>query len=405
MTNKNVLTQYQSEALEALQSAAKLGKPFEKVIMDALKLFMVVPGKVNFLQMGRYGQFSEQTYRNNFEKDVFDWFSFNEHLVRKTLTGDFLALAIDPSYIYKSGKRTPWLGYFWSGVAQAAKKGLEILGIGVIDVTNKECMTLTALQTPDTKTLESMDYNLVDWYRENLIILKDRLQAISRYVAADAFFSKETFITPLVKEGYHVVSRFRSDAVLFYPTREERTGRRGHPRWYDGKIDFSELDLSRCEEVPVDNGRLFGMKAYSKALKRMVKLAIWYPDEESSDKWQMYFCTDEDMSTKDVINCYRTRFQLEFCFRDAKHYAGLNNCQARDLRKLEFHFNASFTSINLAKTTCKTLGIPFSISSCKSIIHNAYMLERFICVSGMDPNPQVIDKLFKELVLFTSRAA
>ena len=36
---------------------------------------------------------------------------------------------------------------------------------------------------------------------------------------------------------------------------------------------------------------------------------------------------------------------------------------------------------------------------------NAYMLERFICVSGLRPNPQVIDKLFKELVLFTSRAA
>ncbi len=43
------------------------------------------------------------------------------------------------------------------------------------------------------------------------------------------------------------------------------------------------------------------------------------------------------MSTKDVSDCYRTRFQLEFCFRDAKHYAGLNDCQSTDLRKLEFH--------------------------------------------------------------------
>ena len=41
MTNNNVLTQYQSEALEALKSVANLGKPFEKVIMDTLKLFMV----------------------------------------------------------------------------------------------------------------------------------------------------------------------------------------------------------------------------------------------------------------------------------------------------------------------------------------------------------------------------
>lgn len=123
------------------------------------------------------------------------------------------------------------------------------------------------------------------------------------------------------------------------------------------------------------------------------------------DKWQIYFSTDESMTTHDVINCYRTRFQLEFCFRDAKSYAGLNDCQARDLRRLEFHFNASFASINLAKAACKDLGVPFSVSSCKSMIHNAYMLERFICVSGLRPNPQVIDKLFKELVLFTSRAA
>ena len=33
------------------------------------------------------------------------------------------------------------------------------------------------------------------------------------------------------------------------------------------------------------------------------------------------------------------------------------------------------------------------------------MLERFICVSEITPNKQVIDKLFKELILFSARAA
>ncbi len=121
----------------------------------------------------------------------------------------------------------------------------------------------------------------------------------------------------------------------------------------------------------MNKGRLFGLKAYSKSLKRFIKVAIWYPDENSIEKWQIYFSTDESMITRDVIDCYRTRFQLKF------------------------HFNASFASINLAKAACKDLGVPFSVSSC----------ERFICVSGLRPNPQVIDKLFKELVLFTSRAA
>ena len=36
-------------------------------------MFMVIPDKINFLQMGRYGNFSEQTYRNNFEHDDFNW--------------------------------------------------------------------------------------------------------------------------------------------------------------------------------------------------------------------------------------------------------------------------------------------------------------------------------------------
>lgn len=150
--------QYQSECLEALKSEAKISKPFEKVFMDTLKLFMAIPGKVNFLQMGRYGEFSEQTYRNNFANETFDWLSFNEHLVRKALTGNLLAIAVDPSFLPKSGKKTPWTGRFWSGVAGEMKRGQEIFGVGVIDVDNHDCMTLGAIQTPDAKSLEGMDY-------------------------------------------------------------------------------------------------------------------------------------------------------------------------------------------------------------------------------------------------------
>ena len=69
------------------------------------------------------------------------------------------------------------------------------------------------------------------------------------------------------------------------------------------------------------------------------------------------------------------------------------------------HGHRCLAAINLAKAACKRLGITYSISSCKSFIHNAYMLERFICVFGITPDPQVIDKLFKELILFTARAA
>ena len=66
--------QYQSECRNALESVVNISKSFQKVFMDAMKLFMAIPNRINFLQMGRYGCFSEQTYRNNFENDDFDWF-------------------------------------------------------------------------------------------------------------------------------------------------------------------------------------------------------------------------------------------------------------------------------------------------------------------------------------------
>ena len=99
--------QYQSECLSALKSVVNIHKPFEKVFMDAMKLIIAIPNRINFLQLGRYGCFSEQTYRSLFENETFDWFAFNSSIISKHLTGRRKAIAIDPSYIPKSGHKTP----------------------------------------------------------------------------------------------------------------------------------------------------------------------------------------------------------------------------------------------------------------------------------------------------------
>ena len=97
-----------------------------------------------------------------------------------------------------------------------------------------------------------------------------------------------------------------------------------------------------------------------------------------TDKWQLYFSTDDSMDGREVLDYYRTRFQLEFCFRDGKQHVGITNCQSTDFRKLDFHFNASLAAVNLTEAACKRLGIAYSISSCKSFIHNAYPRHGFI---------------------------
>ncbi len=59
--------------------------------------------------------------------------------------------------------------------------------------------------------------------------------------------------------------------------------------------------------------------AYSKALRCKVRLVIW---QMPNGKKKLFFSTDTSLSGEEVLLYYRTRFQIEFCFRDAKGYTG-----------------------------------------------------------------------------------
>ena len=105
-----------------------------------------------------------------------------------------VAIAIAPSYISKSGNSTPHVGTFWSGCAGAARHGLEILGISVIDVDLHSCMMLRAVQTALEKGKEKNDMTLYQWYAKVLDDYRKQLQRVSDVLVADAAFSKSTFI-------------------------------------------------------------------------------------------------------------------------------------------------------------------------------------------------------------------
>ena len=378
---KTALDRYEGIVADALKyGSAKLRKSFKTAFILMMILYMVIPRKINFTQMGRYSDSCEQRFRQLYEHG-FDWLGFNTSLMTRGLgRGKRKAIAIDASYISKAGKKTPYIGKFWSGCASAMKRGLEILGIGIIDVDMHDCMMLRAEQRKH----------------------KDRLLAITPYVVADAWFSKATFVNELCAMGFHLISRLRDDASLWYSHDGVRTGKRGRPRVKGEKIDFGSLDLSRCEPLEVEGGKAFVIKAYAKAMKRNIKIVVHYPD---SGGHKIYFSTDINMSGRDIIEFYRTRFQIEFCFREAKQFTGLNHCQARDLRKLDFAFNASMAAVNVAKVMRREFYPELSIGLLKSYMSNIYMLKRILARSGLRPNRTFNAKLVKELFGFVANAA
>ncbi|PLX03065.1 MAG: hypothetical protein C0594_11105 [Marinilabiliales bacterium] len=150
---------------------------------------------------------------------------------------------------------------------------------------------------------------------------------------------------------------------------------------------------------------------YAKSLKRDINLVAVYTKQKSG-KWshKLYFSTDLDMKPEMIIEYYQARFQIEFIYRDAKQYTGLNDCQARSENKLHFHFNASLTAINLAKIN-HWLNIPkvqrpaFSMADVKTMYHNELLLARFFSVFAVRPNLKKNKSKIRELITYGAIAA
>ena len=401
-----LIGQYESICRMAMSGcAAKLNKSIKTNIIETLILIMSIPRKINFLQLGRHGKRGEQCYRQTFSRG-FDWMQYNMNLAANRFQYGCrrLAIAIDPSYVSKAGKKTPHVGRFWSGCASAVKHGLEILGIGLVDADIRDCMMLRAVQTLNSGELKAKSMTLSQWYISVLKRHRDQLLKITDRLVADAAFSVRTFVDGLLPIGFHLVSRLRNDAVLYYLYDGKPTGKRGRPRVYDGKIDFSDLDLAKMAgiDIAVKGENAYELVARSKALGRNIKLVIHILKDGTR---RLYFSTDTTMSGIDVFDIYRTRFQIEFCYRDGHQFTGLRDCQARDEKRLDFAFNASFAAVNAIKVMRKELNLDISIGQIKSLMVSAHLLHRFFSASGIDPNTALNAKLVKELFGIAARAA
>lgn len=374
-------------------------------LLELFGLLLSIKGRINFLQLERYGNHCEQHYRYQFEK-AFDFLSFNSELITE-YASRHCTIAFDPSYVSKSGKATPGVGWYWSGCAGKTKWGLEIGGIAAIDIDNHTAFHLEAVQTPN----DLQPGTLLEHYGNTLVERKEQLQTISKYVVADAYFSKQPFASKLCEHGFELVSRLRDDANLQYKYNGKQKSGRGRPKKYDGKVDYGNLKMEHFTTVQEDaECRVYQGIVYSNSLGRDINLVVVYSNNKAQWSHKLYFCTDLDLSGKLVLEYYSTRFQIEFTYRDGKQFTGLNDCQARSENKLHFHFNAALTAVNLAKVTHwisvpKHQRKPFSLSNIKTVYHNELLLNRFFSVFGIAPNLKKNKTKIRKLIYYGAMAA
>ena len=125
---------------------------------------------------------------------------------------------------------------------------------------------------------------------------------------------------------------------------------------------------------------------------------------------KIYFSTNLKRKAIEILDYYRLRFQMEFLFRDGKQHVGLEHCQARSKNKLNFHLNASLSTVSVAKiaTRNKTLlsdKSSFSMSDVKTEFQNRNFANRFISMYPNELNLQKIKNTLLDFLNFGKIAA
>jgi Transposase DDE domain len=267
------------------------------------------------------------------------------------------------------------------------EKGLEVSLVGVVDVQREVSYALLAEQTFDQAAFPTL--TRMDYYLDHLELARPHLPPQVRYLAVDGAYANQPLITGAVGLNLHVSSKLRRDANLrFLFEGEQKT--RGARRKYDGKVDLTDLSRFTWVSQLQPGVDLYTQQVWHGSLKRLIRLAV-LQDTRKPEKTGtiVLFSTDLTQSAQQIHRCYKLRFQIEFLFRDAKQFTGLGDCQARDVKKLDFHFNASFTALNLAKLEVQqpldNQPFVFSMATVKRRALNDHLLDTFISKLGLSP--------------------
>lgn len=377
-----------SEILERIEG---IGKPQRKFLLSLFVAILATHSRINFLNLSRHSSLNEKTYRRGFLRK-FDFVMFNQQTIQRAIDLESKkAFAQDASFSRKSGKRTFGVDKFWNGCSSRSEKGLEVSLISIVDLQRNQSFALSAEQTPSLPDLKltKKESSRIDFYLEHLKRTAPHIPKDVKYGLFDGFYAKLKFVAGVVGLGFEVISKLRSDASLkyLYDGTQKRRGRR---RKFSGKVSFN--DLSRFEKVESceEHITLYTLVLWSVSLKRKIRVVVVVNSaDQKKIRYVVLFSTDTELSAQQIFDYYKARFSIEFIFRDAKQFAGFSDCQARSKEALHFHFNASVSSVNLARLLAHEEQkakekFVFSMSSIKQRFFNEHLLEMFISKLELD---------------------
>lgn len=149
------------------------------------------------------------------------------------------------------------------------------------------------------------------------------------YLVADAYYASKKMIRNLIKDGNHLLTRVKTNAVAYFPHPPTKKKRKvGRPKKFGEKLRlvtiFQQENNFRTIESPVYGEKGVKIKVHEMdLLMKGVGLLVKYVFVIHPHRGKIILLTtDLELSSSTVIRLYGLRFKIEVGFKHAVHTLG-----------------------------------------------------------------------------------
>lgn len=329
---------------------------------------LVMTGRVTMLGISRWAGpgGSDRTVQRFFAQALpwatLFWVFFRQHLSRAE---EVYLLAGDEVVATKAGKHTHGLDRFFSSLYGKPVPGLAFFAFSLVSTQQRRAFPLRVEQVVRSDADKAASKAKADAKKQASSTAKRRpgrpkgsknapktattltpelgritgmLSALRQLIAGvvsltsvvlDGHFGNHNALQMVQQHNLHLISKLRCDAALYFPYVGPYAGRGPH-RTYGDKVDYANIPAHYLKATTLEGHietRMYQAHLLHKEFAQPLNVVIIVKTNlrTHARAHVILFSSDLDLAYALLVDYYGLRFQIEFNFRDAKQYWGLED--------------------------------------------------------------------------------
>jgi putative transposase len=363
-----------------------------------------------------------------------NWCQLNWLLIRQHVldTDDVVLMSGDHVVVTKSGKMTYGLDRFFASLYGKAVPGLCFLSLSLLSVkrrTSYPVMTEQVEKPPDalgqepskpkargrrgrpqgSKNRNRREVALSPSLRFSQEHIKRLLEQIGDafkvvYFLFDGELGHSDAMHMVRQVGLPLISKLRYNSALYFPYDGPYCGR-GPRRKYGQKVDYHPIPSTYLHSTSMDKEiktQIYQMSLWHKKFAEMLNVVVIVKTNLQTHKIAhvVLFSSDLTLGYDLLIDYYRLRFQLEFNFRDAKQYWGLEDFMNVNARPVYNGANLAMFMVNVSHALMRPMRAQwsaFSVNDLKAWFRGQKYVVETLKLLPESPDPIFIDQVVSKM--------